>query len=57
MPLILNRSSIITSTLKSRSNEYKQVLIENFKMKIMPSFGKKLKPIIDSVFDVEWDNP
>ena len=49
---ILNkRASIIASTLRSRSNEYKAKLVKAMADDCMEDFGKgRLKPVIDKVF-------
>ena len=43
------------TTLRSRSDEYKTNLINNFKSNILPGFNhpQKFTPIVDSVYTVE----
>ena len=51
-PILFKRLTIMGSTLRSRSLEYKIRLTKDFEKHALPLFGtKKLKPIIDSVFD------
>lgn len=46
--LILKRGSIIASTLRNRSDEYKTDLIRRFERDCIPAFENgKLKPIVD----------
>lgn len=42
------------TTLRTRSDEYKKELIDNFKREILPKFSnKEVHPIIDRVFTVD----
>ncbi len=53
-PILRKRLTIMGSTLRNRSEEYKAELIAGFKKDTETLFEKeKLKPIIDSVFDWE----
>nr|XP_039248259.1 quinone oxidoreductase PIG3-like [Styela clava] len=60
--LLAKRASLLTTTLKSRSNEYKARLISEFSRNALPYFVKpaivhgqeiRLKPIIDKEFKLE----
>jgi putative PIG3 family NAD(P)H quinone oxidoreductase len=49
--MLQKRLSIIASTLRNRSDEYKTQLIRNFSCQFMPLFEKKIiKPVIDRCF-------
>mmetsp|Transcript_10118 Transcript_10118/g.8913 ORF Transcript_10118/g.8913 Transcript_10118/m.8913 type:complete len:245 (+) Transcript_10118:312-1046(+) len=49
-PLLAKRIQILSSTLKSRTNEYKSNLITEFSKDCLPKFKSgELKPIIDSI--------
>lgn len=51
--LFRKRVSLITSTLRNRSDEYKQALTADFGVHALPLMADgRLKPVIDSVFDV-----
>jgi tumor protein p53-inducible protein 3 len=51
--LFKKRVSLITSTLRSRSDDYKADLTADFAAHAMPHFESgELRPVIDSVFDV-----
>ena len=50
------RASLLGTTLKARSDEYKTKLIEGFSKNALPYFtsdGSALKPIIDKIFPIE----
>lgn len=48
--LIKNRSSIIATTLRNRSDDYKADLVKRFTQEVIPSFSDgTLKPVIDKV--------
>ena len=53
--LLAKRINLISTTLKSRSNEYKDELIEDFCKRVLPGFKNgTLKPIIHSTLDCDW---
>lgn len=52
VPILRKRLTIKGSTLRNRTSEYKMELTKQFADKALDSFtGRKIKPIIDSVFD------
>ncbi|KAL4512078.1 hypothetical protein ABPG72_005080 [Tetrahymena utriculariae] len=54
--LMRRRASLITTLLKTRSDEYKSDLISNFKNDTIEGFSSgQLKPIIDRVINITWD--
>jgi len=56
-PLVGKRISLIATTLRSRSDDYKSDLIQRFKDKVLPHFNDgKLKVCIDSTLPVNWKN-
>ena len=53
MKLLGKRASIITSTLRNRSDSYKTQLIKDMERECIPAFESGLlKPIIDSTYDL-----
>ena len=59
MALLLGkRINLISTTLKTRSDEYKSQLIEKFKKTTMEAFeDKRLRPIITERFICDWKSP
>jgi len=53
--LMFKRISVIPSTLRSRSKEYKAELIRRFKAVVLPHLENgDLKVYVDTVFKVDW---
>lgn len=53
MKVLGKRASILTSTLRNRSDAYKTELVKAAAAELIPAFGDgKLKPIIDKVYDL-----
>jgi NADPH:quinone reductase-like Zn-dependent oxidoreductase len=48
--MLNKRVHFLFSTLRSRTDDYKTSLIQNFKKDILPGFKNKFKPIIDKTF-------
>ncbi len=46
------RINLNFTTLRSRSDDYKTELINNFSKEILPGFGKEFAPIIDSIYNI-----
>lgn len=55
-PFLEKRISLLSMTLRNRSAQFKQILIENFETQILPFFDSgKIKPIIDQVLQInDW---
>ena len=54
-PVVLKRLQLIGSTLRNRSAEYKQQLVDDFRSAVWPLFANRtLHPVVDSIFD--WDD-
>ena len=54
-PLLMKRINLISTTLKTRSCEYKNALIQDFSKTALPGFDEgKLKPIIFKTFQCDW---
>ena len=54
--LLRKRGSLLASTLRSRTREYKADLVRQFREKCLDGFGGNnplLKPIVDCVMDVK----
>jgi len=55
--LMFKRISVIPSTLRSRSKEYKAELIRRFKAVVLPHLANgDLKVYVDTVFKVDWSD-
>ena len=55
--LLMKRIQLITTTLKTRSKEYKNNLIENFSKTILPEFETgKCKPVISESIECDWNS-
>eukprot|EP01017_Pseudomicrothorax_dubius_P040100 TRINITY_DN6230_c0_g1_i13.p1 TRINITY_DN6230_c0_g1~~TRINITY_DN6230_c0_g1_i13.p1 ORF type:complete len:109 (-),score=14.19 TRINITY_DN6230_c0_g1_i13:4-330(-) len=51
------RLSMISTTLRSRSNSYKSELISRFSQEVIPGFDRGLlKPIVYKKIDVDWQS-
>jgi len=52
--ILRKRVSLIGTTLRARSNEYKAELVQRFSEIALPAFNSKtLKPLIDKEFSLE----
>ena len=55
--LLGKRIKLISTTLKSRSNTYKDNLIKNFSREVLPHFNNKtVRPVIHKVLNCDWSN-
>jgi tumor protein p53-inducible protein 3 len=53
--LISKRIKLISTTLKTRSKEYKNNLINEFTQKILPEFESgKIQAVIGAVIECDW---
>lgn len=56
--LMYKRISLIPTTLRTRSNEFKTELINRFKQVVLPGLANgSLKVYVDKVFKVDWTDP
>ena len=54
---LVKRITIISTTLKTRTDEYKSNLISDFKQTALSSFDEGLlRPIIFKTFDCDWSS-
>lgn len=55
--VLAKRISLISTTLKTRSEEYKADLVEDFKKTALKGFDEgSLKPIIFKTYPFDWSN-
>lgn len=55
--LVGKRASLICSTLRNRSDEYKTELVSDFGRTVLPLFKSgELVSVVDRVIDVNWNN-
>lgn len=54
--ILAKRINLISTTLKTRTDDYKALLIESFSKEVLPYFfNQTIKPVVFKNYDINWN--